>query len=260
MWDFTRRDITFPSDRLPALAGIAKELGRVLDYTTYRYGIWMEDPIGLLWSHDKTYRHSSYEQDGRVLIAQQAPDSPSWSWASWNQPVLWLMPGYALTLPYHFKVSTPEGGLVRLFPQSDTGYPYAIDISGPLVLVPPENFAYSENHHYQWIGTQNLEDVDFTAMTDGWHRGNGAADPPWHFMPMVKVRSPYSYYKPYYTWGSLLKLHPEAGRAVYIRVGIGAFACREDNMEERFPLYQKALKDNEYIDMDEHGICNITII
>ncbi|KAH9206680.1 hypothetical protein DL95DRAFT_315137 [Leptodontidium sp. 2 PMI_412] len=70
MWNFTRRAITFPSDRFPAISGLAREVYRHTDWT-YVAGLWKEYiHLGLLWS----------TRD----VASPAKEyvAPSWSWAS----------------------------------------------------------------------------------------------------------------------------------------------------------------------------------
>jgi hypothetical protein len=70
IWDFTRRGITYSTDRLPAILGIAKENYRHQEWT-YLAGLWKEDiHMGLLWStRDAATRPRDYV-------------APSWSWAA----------------------------------------------------------------------------------------------------------------------------------------------------------------------------------
>ncbi|KZM22343.1 hypothetical protein ST47_g6508 [Ascochyta rabiei] len=72
MCTYAGRDITIPSDRLPALAGIAKEFGKALDYRAYRFGIWMGDPIAPLWAHtnESSVTYLPYRAWGLVLTRQ----------------------------------------------------------------------------------------------------------------------------------------------------------------------------------------------
>lgn len=76
--EFTRRNITRDTDRLPALAGLAeqyrKETGK-----QYVAGLWLEDmPEALLWK-----RHETSES----LTPPTTYRAPSWSWASLEGPV-----------------------------------------------------------------------------------------------------------------------------------------------------------------------------
>jgi len=72
---YTRRKLTFPSDRLPAIAGIAKKIHRKTGYL-YVAGLWKEDLIaGLLW-----FRVGSTD-------APTSSNLPTWSWARFSGEV-----------------------------------------------------------------------------------------------------------------------------------------------------------------------------
>ena len=65
--NFTRRDITYHPDRLPAISAVAREIHEQCGWT-YIAGLWREDfRRGLLWSDFAENTHAS---------------APSWSWAS----------------------------------------------------------------------------------------------------------------------------------------------------------------------------------
>jgi hypothetical protein len=69
--------LTFPTDRLIALSGIAREVQKVLK-TTYIAGMWQDQlPDSLLWG--------SYG-DSRCAVAPKYI-APSWRWASVPQPI-----------------------------------------------------------------------------------------------------------------------------------------------------------------------------
>ena len=75
--DYTRRKLSIPSDKLPALAGIVQEMAR-LTGDIYLAGLWKTSLLhDLMWSlHSSTkYRHSSVWR------------APSWSWASIDNAV-----------------------------------------------------------------------------------------------------------------------------------------------------------------------------
>jgi hypothetical protein len=82
--EYTRRQLTFVSDKLPAIAGIAKKYQQLTGYT-YAAGLWKEDlPSGLLW----------LRSGGR-----DAPISthlPTWSWARFSGKVDFLSPSIGL--------------------------------------------------------------------------------------------------------------------------------------------------------------------
>ncbi|OAA54558.1 Ankyrin repeat-containing domain protein [Niveomyces insectorum RCEF 264] len=67
---YNRRALTFEKDKLPAISGIAREVGAITKQT-YKAGLWLEDiHMGLRWSTNGTgRRHAAFT-------------APSWSWAS----------------------------------------------------------------------------------------------------------------------------------------------------------------------------------
>lgn len=70
---YSRRQLTYPSDKLPALSGLASYYAR-LTGQTYLAGLWREDlPRLLLWSMEPQMAPSPLPPKYRA---------PSWSWAS----------------------------------------------------------------------------------------------------------------------------------------------------------------------------------
>jgi hypothetical protein len=81
---YTSRHLTAPSDKLPAMDGLAASLKEMID-DTYTYGLWRTDlHRGLLWYSD--------------FDATNDYRAPSWSWASRDGHVQWdvstLQPGW----------------------------------------------------------------------------------------------------------------------------------------------------------------------
>lgn len=87
--DYSRLDISFPSDRLPAFGGIAaafrqNRLGR------YLAGTWESHlPESLFWERADLDGHVSGNMPKRL----QEPIAPSWSWVSLNCGVLYMFHG-----------------------------------------------------------------------------------------------------------------------------------------------------------------------
>jgi len=72
--EFTARSITYDSDRLPAIAGVAKICSNILG-PGYAAGQWTNSALGLLWyPYDSTNCHRPKSIPGRNV--------PTWSWAS----------------------------------------------------------------------------------------------------------------------------------------------------------------------------------
>ncbi|KAF2826599.1 HET-domain-containing protein [Ophiobolus disseminans] len=82
---YSSRRLTFPSDKLPALAGIASRL-HAITKDDYLAGHWrMELERSLFWTLET---ESDAGNPGRV----QGYRAPSWSWASMNGLVIWRFP------------------------------------------------------------------------------------------------------------------------------------------------------------------------
>jgi hypothetical protein len=88
---YTRRSLSRPSDRLPAISGLA---GLFTTATGCRYiaGLWAEDAHGLLWLKDRcggnyygieTYHSYPWEWENYR--------APSWSWAAVDGPVAFAL-------------------------------------------------------------------------------------------------------------------------------------------------------------------------
>lgn len=78
--EYSKRNIAYEEDRLPALAGLAERYRQETHYT-YLLGMWLEEmPFLLLWQAD-TRNFAS-----RRKLANQT--APSWSWAHHNGPVI----------------------------------------------------------------------------------------------------------------------------------------------------------------------------
>lgn len=84
--DYSRRKLTFPTDKLPALAGVAAAIS-AYSKQEYLAGIWSGDVLrGLMWEPD---------DEGRPLpksrsiwpMSPMDPLVPSWSWATFDGPV-----------------------------------------------------------------------------------------------------------------------------------------------------------------------------
>jgi len=83
--EYTRRSLTFPADRLPAFSGVAGEMVAALGMR-YRAGQWEETlPAALL------YERSNCTKLARLTMDDARP-APSWSWASVDGPVRFLIP------------------------------------------------------------------------------------------------------------------------------------------------------------------------
>jgi hypothetical protein len=76
--EYTSRVLSYPSDRLTAISGLAARFQTGWPDATYMTGIWREDPASLAWHVDY---FPSRKSKSRI------EKCPSWSWGSIETPV-----------------------------------------------------------------------------------------------------------------------------------------------------------------------------
>ncbi|KAK4168150.1 heterokaryon incompatibility protein 6 [Cladorrhinum sp. PSN259] len=97
--DYSRRTLSIQSDKLPAIAGIAREMNRMTGLS-YVAGLWKENLLqDLMWYTGKgqdwlvrpgARQQSEQEEEKEEKQAMQpVPVLPTWSWASVDAPVLY---------------------------------------------------------------------------------------------------------------------------------------------------------------------------
>ncbi|KAK5717219.1 hypothetical protein LTR15_009108 [Elasticomyces elasticus] len=78
---YSRRLLSFPTDRMPALAGLASRTQSLVDGDDYLAGLWRCDLVtGLMWQPSSP-KHMSRAEGAYV--------APSWSWMSLQGAVTW---------------------------------------------------------------------------------------------------------------------------------------------------------------------------
>ena len=84
---YTRRILTFYTDRLSAVAGVASVAHSTKPNVDYHAGLWSDElPATLLWTVDRPVILSGQHPSNRV----KPPIAPTWSWASVTGYVLFL--------------------------------------------------------------------------------------------------------------------------------------------------------------------------
>jgi hypothetical protein len=96
---YTTLDLTYGSDRLPAIAGAAKQFRRGLKNKNYMAGLGEESLIvGLTWSRP-SIDTQVYELRSAMIPLEPRPfaakASPSWSWISVPGPITYLSTRYS---------------------------------------------------------------------------------------------------------------------------------------------------------------------
>jgi hypothetical protein len=127
--DYSTRCVSFPADRLPALAGIASELS-ILSEDKYIAGIWKTNLIQYLDWYPRNLSRTLPRTQSQISDLQLPPGvsapclhpigsyrSPGWSWVSYEHPVYISGPRdnhnipldeYALVLSCEIELETPD--------------------------------------------------------------------------------------------------------------------------------------------------------
>jgi hypothetical protein len=83
--NYSTRAITYSSDKLPAISGLASLIQSKIG-ATYLHGIWKEDVRSLLWFRDYSRPDTVAQQSANPALPRSEPP-PSWSWASAPGPI-----------------------------------------------------------------------------------------------------------------------------------------------------------------------------
>ncbi|KAM0517684.1 hypothetical protein ACHAPE_004657 [Trichoderma viride] len=83
------RRLSYESDRLPALSGLARAVTNSFPDLEYLAGLWRADlPRGLFWVSTTTQDYEDY-----IRHRQHEYIAPSWSWAGRPSPIIWCLGG-----------------------------------------------------------------------------------------------------------------------------------------------------------------------
>ena len=124
---YTRLNLTFGTDKLPALAGIVKHMQPLLG-SAYHIGIWKDSATLLLgW-----YCVSGNQR--RILPRPVEYRAPTWSWASTDNPITFWLPFPRSETVFDLKVLEFKATKIGNYPTmyGDSGY---LLVEGPLNLV-----------------------------------------------------------------------------------------------------------------------------
>ncbi|KAF9692213.1 hypothetical protein EKO04_009960 [Ascochyta lentis] len=148
--EFTARNITYDSDRLLAIASIAKQLSPAL-HSGYVAGQWTFSTMGLLWyPNDSTRCRRSKPLTGHNI--------PSWSWASIEGSPIFFDTASAMDLACRASFASSKGDVASWSPISgDT-----IELSAAMVADVLFRSTGSADEQPSYILSRNGTTVDFT--------------------------------------------------------------------------------------------------
>ncbi|KAL5421399.1 hypothetical protein PMIN04_005637 [Paraphaeosphaeria minitans] len=254
--DYSARSLTYSTDRLPALSGVAREFSAMYEKSRYLLGQWSDDlHLGLLWSQTRPFPPSAN------TLAW--PQVPSWSWASLNAPVDWYI--YDLTVDSQQDptslcksinpMTEPDshamtliGNLMRLdLPDQNRGARWYTFDNGSLTLAYWTFFSW-QFYLDQWY-FDSLQGKDDEAKT---HAMLSSV----FFIPLL--------YKNYRQIICLVLLPLPPARGVFRRAGIVHIYNPGGGVDKNFtPMareYQKNIAENLYQDCDGEGNYQIAIV
>lgn len=174
---YTALDLTFDTDRLPAIAGVAKQFRRGLENKKYMAGLWEETLLtGLTWARAVS-RTVPFHWQSRVRPLEARPRTsdvgPSWSWISVPGPITYPSSRYMGNRPgggADIKEVQFEGDGEREFTALWGG---RITLHGKLIVVKQRVIHTKDGPRYGVInpGTPRLFEVslDFSPGSDDWH-------------------------------------------------------------------------------------------
>ncbi|EPE26495.1 hypothetical protein GLAREA_02408 [Glarea lozoyensis ATCC 20868] len=122
--NYSYRNLSFVSDRLPALAGVAEKFQNAWGHPPYYAGLWPAHFISLLsWRHD-------LHLIGESLTRPSPCGSPSWSWSSVEGPIK-----FEFKWGFEPKAKVPAAEFIECFTEpKESAVPLGEVVSGYAVL------------------------------------------------------------------------------------------------------------------------------
>ncbi|KAJ3579996.1 hypothetical protein NPX13_g567 [Xylaria arbuscula] len=112
---YSQKNITYSSDTLPALSGLANRWSRMTG-KDYLCGLWTDGPLpGLLWYAGNSTSSTGVDRresiDKRFARDKDTYIAPTWSWASTRRPVAWP-PRDFVELCYFVEIDRRNSGCI----------------------------------------------------------------------------------------------------------------------------------------------------
>ena len=159
---YSGRRLSYPKDKLPAIAGIADNYHEITNQQ-YLAGLWRESlPIDLLWS---SWGWEEADKPPKIL------PGPSWSWASIDGGVAFIAEpiGYDFPMEVHARVNNVHCSVPgnNPFGQVERG---ALDITGPVLELNVQYEGKKDEYGFpqfelDYDGLQDLKFFPDTSLT-----------------------------------------------------------------------------------------------
>ena len=247
MRKYSRRDFTYPRDRLPGISGLAKRVAKDVPHP-YRAGHWYSPTVfwrSLFW----TIYHppSDFNDFVESLTLPARYVAPSWSWASRMHMAVWTRFPLSEESPSRLYKCNIKNCDVELAGVDDTGAVKSgkITVIGRLKPVPAppssgEYIAKNSRKKHQWTWLVPLKDEQTALYTLDFlpdlENTNNAASPENKLQMLLlginesRYRSDPEENTGYNLWGLLLYPHGDE----FLRVGIFALGKFHNENEEFF--------------------------
>ncbi|GAW15158.1 hypothetical protein ANO14919_045670 [Xylariales sp. No.14919] len=110
--NFHKLQLSFESDRLPAIGAIAQQISKHRPSELYLAGLWSGSLLNdLIWYRA---RKSAFHRRWVHTDPGMSQDAPSWSWAFCGHEVDWVLPGKCLDLTGTNKVEIIDARYISL--------------------------------------------------------------------------------------------------------------------------------------------------
>jgi hypothetical protein len=264
--NYSERHLSYASDRLPALSGIASEFEKVLEDDTYFHGLWFRDANhGLLWTQKRPLPAIF-----TGTVAPNWPQAPSWSWASLDAPVHW--PNQLGKEHRWLRNST---NLVQIA-RPDDSTPNTLVLTGRLMRFQYPDAVPSWNHGpaHDWrFSIREDTSYDILFGLDQWyanhfHRDHRSDKDPRELACLDEIFFMPSIYSEASGMGSyhglLLLQHNDPAQGTFRRVGTAQMSSdtlkHQDNIITDGWFFQKNIQEDHYLKRDKTGIYTVAVV
>ena len=158
--DYSGRNLSIPEDKFLAVEGLARQLNRTWG-DTYLAGIWQSNVIRQLLWHFVPYRRLD-AFDSQFAVVEARPRryrAPSWSWASFDGHVFFLVGTCYSFIP---KADYVGATITPVFPKSPMGQIRDAEISISAAAIPCRDMGLADpTWDWKWMlddGSKELDD------------------------------------------------------------------------------------------------------
>lgn len=221
------------------------------------FGLWMNDPLSLLWSQ---------RWDGTRTFHLRSIDTlPSWCWAAIDQPILWRYGG-------HDPIDcAPDRVFAKILKCPTSFTSGSVTLGGPLMTVDPAQLNLQDRTGISFSrrNSDTANDALLLSEFDAWYLLSniniqylGNVDltfAPVYFMPMLRVNTK-APKMPYGAWGLLLIRASGNEVPAFRRVGTATLESATEQWDSIFAEHGMVSSDEDDPNRDDGGTYIVKII